>query len=956
MDNLVTVDGRECPSDDELAAFLDGTVDDRERARLEAHFDRCENCRAAVGHVAHMTTGPRTIDRYKLEAQLGAGGMGVVWRAWDPALERPLAIKLLHPELHDTEGRERAIREARALARLQHPNVVAIYDVGEYEGDVFIATELVDGQSMDKWQRGKSPREIVAAYAQAARGLAAAHAIGLVHRDVKPSNILVSRDGRVRVGDFGLATNAAHSSVARAPAAGSGPSTPLPVITEHGQVLGTPAYMAPEQHESAAVDARADQYSLCLALAETLLGTRPDFDPTAASLAKSDVPAPWAAIARGLRANPSERFPHIEDLVAALEPTPRRRLVPWLLAGVALVGIVSVALWGALRSPEQRPSPPVVAPVTAPAPAPRWMWKTQTTGPWLLPFNVRDLIVFDAKRAAVFDMNTLGVIDLATGAVTVSKPFGEDGRPETFVRVGNRVLVFGLVVGEPAAWQLTLDPPLATPVALPPPPKADDSYTTRYGLASPDGRTIFTCAYGSHPVLRDATTLAIVRAYPGVPCSFPSFLDNSHILYRADASDQLLDLTTGKSTQYDRTKPYAVHGPGGFRFEVRDDVARLFENKRRIRTDAAADFLENVQWNARYAVVEQSSKLAIYPLDPDGNAHTVALPELGTMASLGDTFAIVVSGRSVLRIDLASGRMQKPSANLATVTAVAPRGGSVLASSDKLRVWRDGKLVGTTESAVHISVGDATAPVALLDFTKLDLWTPETNDRERVQELGFALSIGRDGDTLVVAETDRLLRGTTSATLQTWHTLRDDVRLEGMSVRQERIALESEKATHIVDLKARTSWSLMAELYDECVSLSDVMFSPDGALVLAMRRGLVLVDTVTRTATSIDLDDYFLSATFLGTGEVIVVGNKRIVLFDPKTRRALAWATEYDQQPAQIAVSPDDAELAIAYDDGSVWWIDIAGLRKRLTPFDVKVEPVRVCDVKQRDYGSLVVE
>src|SRR5262245_35889399 len=119
--------------------------------------------------------------------------------------------------MHDVQGRDRAMREARALARLQHPNVVAVYDVGEHDGDVFIATELVDGEAMDKWQRGKTPREIITAYAQAARGLAAAHAIGLVHRDVKPSNILVSRDGRVRVGDFGLATNAALSSVVRVP-------------------------------------------------------------------------------------------------------------------------------------------------------------------------------------------------------------------------------------------------------------------------------------------------------------------------------------------------------------------------------------------------------------------------------------------------------------------------------------------------------------------------------------------------------------------------------------------------------------------------------------------------------------------------------------------------------------------------------------------------------------------
>jgi len=165
-------DERGCPPDEAVAAFIEHALPPADRARLEGHLDRCEVCRAALGHVVSTAppAAPRMIDRYRLDAPLGAGGMGAVYQAWDPALERAIAIKLLHPELQDAQGRERALREARALARLQHPNVIAIHDVGEHDGDVFIAMELVDGEPLDRWSRGRAPAVVIAAYVQAARG------------------------------------------------------------------------------------------------------------------------------------------------------------------------------------------------------------------------------------------------------------------------------------------------------------------------------------------------------------------------------------------------------------------------------------------------------------------------------------------------------------------------------------------------------------------------------------------------------------------------------------------------------------------------------------------------------------------------------------------------------------------------------------------------------------------
>jgi len=329
-----------CPGDDTLVALVEKTLDGERVAALADHVDRCERCRATVGALAGSDE-PATakqVGRYELRDQLGFGGMGVVWSAWDPMLERRVAIKLLRPEMDD-HGSARMLREARAAAKLAHPNVVAVHDVGEHDGAVFIATELVEGESLDRWQRGQSATAIVEIYVQACRGLAAAHAIGLVHRDVKPSNILVGRDGRARIGDFGLARAVEIDGD--------------PALTRTGHVVGTPAYMAPEQRAALPVDARADQYALCVALAEALGGTRPGPETPAAKLRVESRYA--AAIARGLRIDPDERWPDLGALVAALTAAPTTVAAShsaraWIVGGAVIAAAAAVVLVVGMRS------------------------------------------------------------------------------------------------------------------------------------------------------------------------------------------------------------------------------------------------------------------------------------------------------------------------------------------------------------------------------------------------------------------------------------------------------------------------------------------------------------------------------------------------------------------------------------------------------------------------------
>jgi eukaryotic-like serine/threonine-protein kinase len=435
-----------CPDADTFQGFADQTLSATRRAAVVAHADECDRCRALVvalirsrppssvplatpspaaianaetiaadavsdtlahgsgtttqatwpsaggGTGAELAPGER-IDRYLIEARLGAGGMGVVYAAQDPELDRRVAVKLLHARaLGDSragDAKIRLLREAQAVAKVTHPNVIAVHDIGTWQpagtngpGQVFVAMELVDGWNLREWraEKPRSWREILAAFLAAGRGLEAAHAAGLIHRDIKPDNILVGRDGRIRVTDFGMAridrasglgpradrasglgprasgsqiaTDSAHGGVP-----GSDPEARVPRpesqtalstdLTQTGALLGTPAYMAPEQYAGTATDARSDQFSFCVALWEGLYGERPftgaDVNSLARAVAAGELREPPAgtrvpawirrAVTRGLAAEPASRWPNMTALLAALSPDRRRNR--WVALGVA---------------------------------------------------------------------------------------------------------------------------------------------------------------------------------------------------------------------------------------------------------------------------------------------------------------------------------------------------------------------------------------------------------------------------------------------------------------------------------------------------------------------------------------------------------------------------------------------------------------------------------------------
>ncbi|MEX1367344.1 MAG: tetratricopeptide repeat protein [Nannocystaceae bacterium] len=299
------------------------------------------------------------IGRYAVMEPLGRGGMGTVYRAHDGVLGRFIAIKLLNSGTTDTQAL-RLKREAQALARLSHPNIVRVYEVGQHHERWFIAMELVDGQTLGRWRRGqRSWRECVEVYRQAGAGLAAAHAAGFVHRDFKPDNCIIDGQGRVRVLDFGLVrgpgTLPDESSLASQTTIVADVS-----ITRTGALLGTLAYMALEQLEGNPVDPRTDQFAFCVALYEALYGQRPFKGKAVGSLtialsrgevqsAPRDTKVPARlrrVLLRGLSADPDERWPDMPALLEALRTVTARRRRRWaaLIGATGVVAAAGIAL------------------------------------------------------------------------------------------------------------------------------------------------------------------------------------------------------------------------------------------------------------------------------------------------------------------------------------------------------------------------------------------------------------------------------------------------------------------------------------------------------------------------------------------------------------------------------------------------------------------------------------
>jgi serine/threonine-protein kinase len=404
-----------CLSDETIGALVEHRLSPRAARRATRHVERCDACRRIMADVVracapneptqslsaararHLASGVGTlrsppehdepagetavendhessaglptgtvVGRYVVVEGLGEGAMGVVYLARDPELGRKVALKLLRTDSSDTSisrGRARMLREAQAMAQLSHPNVITIHDVGTFGDGVFLAMELVEGGTLRGWMESSHHpwREVVAMLRRAGEGLAAAHAAGIVHRDFKPDNVLVGRDGRVRVTDFGLARSAAGVDLPE-----TRPQELVATVTRTGTMLGTPAYMSPEQLAGTVADERSDLFSFCVTFYEALYEKRPFAASTIIQLreaiAKGEIATPSRAkapswlrrlVVRGLRPDPADRHPSVRAMIDELDARlsrGRRRVVTTLIACILTGAMAVFVAFGTMRA------------------------------------------------------------------------------------------------------------------------------------------------------------------------------------------------------------------------------------------------------------------------------------------------------------------------------------------------------------------------------------------------------------------------------------------------------------------------------------------------------------------------------------------------------------------------------------------------------------------------------
>ncbi len=364
----------ECLDDDSLLSLASGLLAPEALARAEAHVDTCDRCRELLATALsdELRADPADdplprpgsmVGRYRITRFLGAGAMATVFSAWDTVLDRTVALKILKAPLTHPQERQRFDREARALAQIAHPNIVALFDVDVTGHRGTLALEFVDLGTARSWlaSQRRTWREVCQLYLQAAEGLSAAHRLGIVHRDFKPDNVLVRSDGRAQVTDFGLAHVTPQSEGLQAAL-----DRPLDEMTRLGALIGTPAYMAPEQLEGRQVGPAADQFALAVALYEALTGRRPYEGSTARELKRAIDAGPpgvpplrqmpralYRVLTRALAADPLQRWPSVDAMARAIRRVVglRTRVLVSLAVGVVLALLVSagLGLWSAVR-------------------------------------------------------------------------------------------------------------------------------------------------------------------------------------------------------------------------------------------------------------------------------------------------------------------------------------------------------------------------------------------------------------------------------------------------------------------------------------------------------------------------------------------------------------------------------------------------------------------------------
>jgi hypothetical protein len=624
---------------------------------------------------------------------------------------------------------------------------------------------------------------------------------------------------------------------------------------------------------------------------------------------------------------------------------------------LAVAVVVAHALAGcrSARAPE---------PTGASAPTGPWTWTASMGGPWRLPAYGYDVVVVpgDAHAIVRTSWREAVVVDLATGAVGPIAPLVTGAVVEQLARVGDRVLALGARDGAPAAWSISVGPLAATPIDLAPVPAGKPAKGLAGIAVSPDGSRLFVCSGMTWPVLRDAQTLAAVKVFEQLDlCREPVFSDDTHVLFKT-STPVLLDLTTGATLETSAKGPYRIAGPNGRGLTVTDYSKWQFSDGTGQSLGSARGY-GHPRWLADGSGVYSTALGALSIQPVGGDARKIALPMAGWVSRAALTAsggAVLLSGYVMAAVDLATGAIRTADGNVGMVSAVAPRGGLVIAASDRVRAWGPAGLVANGEAGVvAFTAAPVTEPVITLSATTIARWEPVTGDRVVIRELeDLASTIDRAGDRVVYDDGPSLFQSVRGRPPSRWFRFRDDLILAAIDIDSDRVAWTGDQSFHVADLDRGAMWSF-------CSDGNRLVFDPDPARARAGvddSLSIQLYDLAERRALGgVELDDRFLGpwAFLPGADELVIASEHDVVVWKPGANTALAWATGDTSDPSALAIDPTGAELAIGYNDGGVRWIDLRRLREHMTPRAATVlppPPVACADAtwSRLDYDDLV--
>jgi len=567
--------------------------------------------------------------------------------------------------------------------------------------------------------------------------------------------------------------------------------------------------------------------------------------------------------------------------------------------------------------------------------SPTWLWVSPDTGPWRVPMGARAIEQANDSELAVMTRTELVIVDRKTGIAEPAVKVIDDGWMHAMANVRGKLIAFGELNNAPAAWEITMSPPTATPLQLDDPGGAAPGYGNGMGVQlSLDGSKVLVCGNIRPPTVRDATTLAVIATAPGVSCDRAYWTDANHVVLGSHKGMHSLDLGNGQVTPLS-FDVVTMEGRRGLVWRGDKDGYQISDKKGPIRQhlDWSVGSAET-RWtpDGSYVVAQSFNHVRIIPTKRGANDIDIEVPYGVASFAVDHKFATVLIGNAILDIELATGIVRQPDGNLSHVGGIAPRNGQLITIADKLRVWRDGKVDRTLGDANELAGGDGTSPIALLDGGAAFWWDPDTDARESVSGSRWLSEIYRAGNDLVLVSIDELFRvGPAGATR--WMTL--EGRIDSVDVKRGRIMLHHNDRTYVLDTKTKSAWSfVVADGLGSCDAALEVAFSPDGTRVAAYSDGgLVLFEAKNgKPIGRIELTDLpVVHWSFLPNGDLVIAGVQELVIWNAKTKTASGYMTTVDMMPTQIAVDTAGKELGVAYIDGRVLWADVAALRSNAT-------------------------